>query len=63
MDTDSEFLENIKACRTCGIHYVTPTSHQLKHLFQSPMEHSEIMLIRLELAQWNVEVSLLNFFL
>ncbi|XP_037821383.1 zinc finger protein 33A [Lucilia sericata] len=57
MDTDTEFLENIKACRTCGIHYVTPSKQQLKHLFESPLEHSEIMLIRLELAQWNIEVA------
>lgn len=56
METEGELLENIIACRTCGIHYVSPSKYQLKHLFQSPLEHSEIMLIRMELAQWNVEV-------
>ncbi|KAM7363133.1 enhancer of variegation 3-9 [Cochliomyia hominivorax] len=57
IETDNELMENIIACRTCGIHYVTPNKYQLKHLFQSSLENSEIMLIRLELAQWNVEVA------
>lgn len=57
MDTITDMADNIKACRTCGIHFVTPSKQQLKHLFQSCQDHSEIMLIRLELAQWNIEVS------
>ncbi|GBP14481.1 Zinc finger protein 692 [Eumeta japonica] len=57
METSTDLADSIKACRTCGIHFVTPSEYQLKHLFQSCQEHSGIMLIRLELAQWNIVVS------
>lgn len=57
MATINETIDAIEACRTCGIYYMT-TSNYLKPLFQSPVEQPEMMLIRLELAQWKVEVSI-----
>uniref|UniRef100_A0A1A9X1J4 Protein krueppel n=1 Tax=Glossina brevipalpis TaxID=37001 RepID=A0A1A9X1J4_9MUSC len=48
--------DSIEACRTCGIYYMI-NSNYLKPLFQLPVENTEMMLIRLELNSWNIEIS------
>ena len=58
---ESDRVEAIEACRTCGIFYMT-SSNYLKHLFESPVEQPEMMLIRLELSQWKVEVRTKMFY-
>ncbi|XP_073820195.1 enhancer of variegation 3-9 [Musca autumnalis] len=56
MDIESESIDAIEACRTCGVYYMTTTNY-LKPLFQSPIEYPEMMQIRLELAQWKLDIS------
>lgn len=49
--------DSIEACRTCGIYYMV-NSNYLKPLFHLPVENTEMMLIRLELSSWNIEVNI-----
>lgn len=56
MACDTEQVDAIEACRTCGIYYMSTTNY-LKPLFQSAVDYPEMMLIRLELAQWKIEVT------
>ncbi|KAL9890682.1 enhancer of variegation 3-9 [Glossina fuscipes fuscipes] len=53
-DKDS-IADSIEACRTCGIYYMV-NSNYLKPLFHLPVENTEMMLIRLELSSWNIEI-------
>ncbi|XP_061391969.1 zinc finger protein 490-like [Musca vetustissima] len=56
MDVESEKIDAIEACRTCGVYYMTTTNY-LRPLFQSAVDCPEMMHIRLELAQWKIEIN------
>ncbi|XP_005185946.1 zinc finger and BTB domain-containing protein 41 [Musca domestica] len=56
MDVESEGIDAIEACRTCGVYYMTTTNY-LQPLFQSALDYPEMMQIRFELAQWKIEIS------
>lgn len=57
MSIECDQIDAIEACRTCGVYYMSSTNY-LKPLFQCAVEYPEMMLIRFELAQWKLEVSL-----
>ncbi|XP_013106085.2 zinc finger and BTB domain-containing protein 41 [Stomoxys calcitrans] len=49
-------MEQVEACRTCGVYYMS-TANCLLPLFQNAVDSPEMMLIRLELAQWKIDIS------
>ncbi|XP_075145693.1 enhancer of variegation 3-9 [Haematobia irritans] len=49
-------MDQVEACRTCGVYYMSTTNY-MKPLFQNAVENPDMMLIRLELAQWKIDIS------
>ncbi|XP_037953354.1 zinc finger protein 26 [Teleopsis dalmanni] len=56
MTTESDILESIEACRTCGIFYIT-SSNFLKPIFSTPVADPEMCQIRHEFSTWKLEIN------
>ncbi|XP_018797790.1 PREDICTED: zinc finger protein 699 [Bactrocera latifrons] len=56
MSNNTDIMDGIEPCRTCGIFYLT-ASNFLRKIFDSSTDEYDLSHIRSELSTWNVEIN------